>query len=249
MYFEAKNSKFNHYADITIDNIVCVPHCHTSYEILFAVKGKIRANIGGTDYTVSENNAVMIFPMQIHSYSSLEDSRAEISIFSKDYIADFYAETNDKAPINPIFPFNIADERVLLRSNSRYEIKSILYKYCAVITNNGLELSPKKNEDLLTKIVLFTQKNFKNDITLKKMANELGYSYNYLSSYFKAHFACGFSAYVNKLRIEESVYMLKRTDRTITDIAYSSGFTSVRRFNDVFKNEYNLSPTEYRNCK
>ena len=246
MLFELKNSGANHYRTIKIENIVCVPHCHTSYELLFVTGGKIRAVVDSVSYTVSENSGIMITPLQIHSYKTLGDSKVEILIFSRDYITDFYAETKNKALKNPIFSFDADDLRLLQKSKNRYQIKSLLYKYCVSLADNGFKKAENSNDSLFTKIVIYTQENFRNNISLHTMAKELGYSYNYLSAYFKPHFLCGFSEYVNKLRIDDSAYQLKNTDRPVTDIAYSSGFTSIRRFNDVFKSEYRLTPTQYR---
>ena len=78
------------------------------------------------------------------------------------------------------------------------------------------------------------------------MAEELGYSYNYLSAYFKTQFGCSYADYVNSFRLEEAVRLLKRTDKSITQIAFESGFTSIRNFNDVFKKEYSISPLLFK---
>ncbi len=244
--FELKNSGANHYCALKTENIVCVPHCHTSYELVFVTRGKIKASVDGISYNVSEGSGIVVMPMQIHSYSSLGDSSVNISIFSKDYIADFHTAAKSRIPLNPIFAFGLNDAELLQTCDNRYLIKSLLYKYCAALSEGGFGLSEKANGNLISKIVVYTQENFKNNITLRTVAKELGYSYNYLSAYFKPHFSCGFSEYINRLRLEECAYLLKSTDMPITDIAYSSGFTSVRRFNDVFKSEYRLTPTQYR---
>lgn len=249
MLFEVKHSNNNHYATVVIDNILCVPHCHTSYEILFVIEGRIVANINGREHIVSKGECVVILPMQIHSYCTVDNSKAEISIFSNDYIFDFYNETKDKEFENPVLSYNLSDVEVLKKSNDRFEIKSILYKYCSSLMKSGIKKADKSNNDLSAKIVLYIQKNFKNNISLKQMANEIGYSYNYLSSYFKAQFGCGYAEYVNKFRLEEAVRMLKRTDKSITQISFESGFTSIRNFNDVFKKEFGISPLLYRKTK
>ena len=247
MLFEVKHSDSNHYATVVIDNIVCVPHCHTSYEILFVTKGKIAANINGLEYIVSKGECVMISPMQIHSYRTIEDGTVKISIFSGDYIFDFYNETKGTELKNPITDFDLTDVCLLNKSSDRFEIKSILYKYCSKLIKNGIKKADKSNNDLSVKTVIYIQNNFKNNISLKQMAKDLGYSYNYLSSYFKNQFGCGYADYINKFRLEEAAAMLKRTDKSITQIAFESGFTSIRNFNVVFKKEYGINPMIYRN--
>ncbi len=246
MIFEIKHSNNNHYEAVAIDNVLCVSHCHTSYELLFVTDGRITANVNGREHTVSSGECIMILPMQIHSYNTVENSKVEISIFSKDYISDFYNETKDKEFENPIADYDITDTEILKISNDKFEIKSILYKYCSRLMKNGIKKADKSNNDLSTKIVIYIQNNFKNNISLKQMAKEFGYSYNYLSAYFKTQFGCGYADYVNKFRLEEAVGMLKKTDKSITQIAFESGFTSIRNFNEVFKKEYDISPLLYR---
>lgn len=246
MLFEIKHSSADRYFTLSIDNIICVPHCHTSYELLFVTDGKITANVNGKEYPVSNGECIMILPMQIHSYTTIDNSKVDISIFSGDYILDFYRETKDKDFENPIVRYDPTDIETLKKPYDRFEIKSILYKYCSRLKKNGIKKADKSNNDLSAKIVIYIQNNFKNNISLNKMANDLGYSYNYLSSYFKAQFGCGYSEYVNKFKLEEAVRMLKMTDKSITQIAFESGFTSIRNFNDVFKKEYGISPLSYK---
>lgn len=246
MLFEIKHSNNNYYTTIGIDNIICVPHCHTSYELLFVTNGKIAANINGKEHIVSCGECIMILPMQIHSYNTIDNSAVKISIFSYDYISDFYTETNGKEFKNPVTDSDSTDIWILNKANNRFEIKSILYRYCSKLMKNGIKKAEKSSDDLSTKIVMYIQNNFKNNISLKQMAKEFGYSYNYLSAYFKTRFGCGYAEYVNRFRLEEAVNLLKKTNIAITQIAFESGFTSTRNFNDVFKKKYGISPLSYR---
>ena len=246
MLFEIKHSNHNHYATVVIDDVICVPHCHTSYELLFVTKGNIVATINGKEHIVSSGECIMILPMQIHSYNTIDNSTVKISIFSNDYIADFYNQTKDKELENPIADYDLMDIQTLNNSEDRFEIKSILYKYCSKLIKNGIRSAEKSSNDLSTKIVMYIQNNFKNNISLKQMAEEFGYSYNYLSAYFRTQFGCSYAEYVNSFRLEEAVRLLKRTDKSITQIAFESGFTSIRNFNDVFKKEYGISPLLFK---
>ena len=47
-------------------------------------------------------------------------------------------------------------------------------------------------------------------------------------------------------RINESVYILKNTNKKIIDIALDCGFNSLRTFNRNFKEVYGMTPNEYR---
>ncbi|MCM1113904.1 MAG: AraC family transcriptional regulator [Clostridium sp.] len=246
MLFEIKHSNDNHYSAISIDSINCVPHCHTSYEMLFVMYGEIKAIVGGIEYTISEQECIMIQPMQVHSYSTSKENQVKISIFSDDYIYDFHNEMRGCALSKPVISFDFDDVKLLQSSKDRYEIKSVLYKYCSKLIKNGVNVSSQNSNELLVKIVNYIQNNFKSKLSLRQTAFELGYSYNYLSSFFKTNFGCGFSEYVNKFRHTEAVRLLRQTDMPITEIAFESGFASIRNFNDAFKREYGISSAAFR---
>ena len=81
------------------------------------------------------------------------------------------------------------------------------------------------------------------------MCNDLGYSYNYISSIFKKNFGMNFSAYANQIRTEEAVQLLKHSDKTSAEIANECGFSTIRNFNISFKKQFGISPKEYKKQK
>ncbi|MEK6796158.1 MAG: helix-turn-helix transcriptional regulator [Spirochaetota bacterium] len=54
--------------------------------------------------------------------------------------------------------------------------------------------------------------------------------------------------YINHLRIQRSCILLKRTDRSILDIAYDVGYNNLSFFNRYFRKVMNMSPREYRDA-
>lgn len=78
------------------------------------------------------------------------------------------------------------------------------------------------------------------------MCADLGYSYHYISGIFKKNFGMNFSAYVNQIRLDEAVKLLKYTNKTSGEIANECGFSTIRIFNITFKNHFGITPREYR---
>jgi transcriptional regulator GlxA family with amidase domain len=52
--------------------------------------------------------------------------------------------------------------------------------------------------------------------------------------------------YVTRLRVSRAQQLLATSDDKVVDVALSSGFNSLSRFNDVFKKSCGSSPREYR---
>ena len=69
-----------------------------------------------------------------------------------------------------------------------------------------------------------------------------------------AHFSRGFRAafgetphrYLQRRRIERSMFLLRETDRTVTDICFDVGFTSLGTFSRTFRQVVGETPRGYR---
>ena len=92
----------------------------------------------------------------------------------------------------------------------------------------------------------YVAKNFRENISLEKMAYELCVSKYVLSRMFAKTFHCNFSKYVNGVRLNYAVAALENTMDSITNICLDCGFESQRTFNRVFKDRYKITPREYR---
>lgn len=247
--FEIKRSGNDYYHTIDNHNLNFGKHTHRSYEIVFVKKGVLKVNVENEEHILKDHKAILISPYQIHSFETLRDNIVFSCIFSPDLLQDYYDYTKNFDYKSPVFSFDTEDLPILSEQYKNvFEQKSVLYKYCSKVMNQGLkEKTEQKNFHLLSLISLYIQDNIKNDLSLKNMCNDLGYSYNYISSIFKKNFGMNFSAYANQIRLEEAVQLLKHTDKTSAEIANECGFSTIRNFNISFKNQFGISPKEYRN--
>ena len=55
--------------------------------------------------------------------------------------------------------------------------------------------------------------------------------------------------YINRLRIEKSVYLLTNTNLNINEISYEVGFTYPRYFSTSFKQIKGMTPTQFKEEK
>lgn len=246
--FETKRSGNDYYHTIDIYNLNFREHTHRSYEIVFVKAGTLKVNIENTEYIIYPNSAVIISPYQIHSFETLQENNIFSCIFSPDLLQDYYDYTKHFDFKNPVFSFDIKDLSILTKQYKNvFEQKAVLYKYCSAVMNQGLKKkTEQKNFHLLSQISLYIQNNIKNDLSLKNMCTDLGYSYNYISGIFKKNFGMNFSAYANQIRLDEAAEMLKCTDKTSAQTANDCGFSTIRNFNISFKKQFGMSPKEYK---
>ena len=107
--------------------------------------------------------------------------------------------------------------------------------------------TPKHSNRFVEIAAEFIEKNYRSDISLTKVAEDLGISATYLSSLFAQTKQCSFVDYVNKTRIEKACSYLYDTTLKTYEIAYKVGFNDEKYFAKVFKKLMGISPSQFRN--
>lgn len=93
---------------------------------------------------------------------------------------------------------------------------------------------------------LYIDKNFENSIKLVDVANHVNLSQAYLSKLFKEEMNISFTEYLNQLRIDKAINLLKNTNEQIKKIAKSVGYNNFIHFNRMFNRIVKCSPRKYR---
>lgn len=87
---------------------------------------------------------------------------------------------------------------------------------------------------------------FLDRFNLEELAGRLGVGTRHLSRLFAKHVGASPSQVAATKRVQKAKRMLDETSLPIVEIAYGSGFRSVRRFNDAFKAVYKRPPSKIR---
>ena len=85
------------------------------------------------------------------------------------------------------------------------------------------------------------------EITADEIAKELGVSRVQLFRKVKALVGTGVNEYLLSLRLQKARDMLRNSDLTVAQVAYEVGFGSATYFATVFKQKFNITPTEFKN--
>jgi YesN/AraC family two-component response regulator len=88
--------------------------------------------------------------------------------------------------------------------------------------------------------------NLQEEITLRKVAEEVYMNPKYLSVFFKSETGVHFSDYVEHCRIAKAKKLLKETRLKIYEVAELCGYASAKHFMVVFKQAVRCTPTEFR---
>lgn len=81
---------------------------------------------------------------------------------------------------------------------------------------------------------------------VSELAERLGISSRYLNTLFQTNLGTSAKNYAQHQQLMFAKSLLQQTSMSITDIAFASGFNSLRRFNDCFKTKLKLTPSSLR---
>ncbi len=99
---------------------------------------------------------------------------------------------------------------------------------------------------LARKAAQLLEENCGSGQNMAEYVHRLGYSDRHLRRAFAAAFKVSPVQYLQTCRLLLAKNLLTDTDLSVTDVAMAAGFGSLRRFNDLFKTHYRLSPTALR---
>lgn len=248
-YHFGENNIFSHYHPISLNY---PKHIHRSFEFIYVDNGDIDIFINNRVFNVKKDECILILPYEIHSIATKKYSDANICVFSPEYIKTFHNMINNKTLEKPVFHLSenaksIVIDKIFKDNSNTIQMKACLYLLCSEIMENTKLLQSKRPEcELLHEILNFIQDNFTKDISLNGIASKFGYSYTYLSKYFNNTLGVSFTDFINENRINYALYLLRNTQNTITDIAYTCGYSSIRSFNRNFLRITKSTPTSYR---
>ncbi|MEK3748601.1 response regulator [Paenibacillus sp. FSL E2-8871] len=96
------------------------------------------------------------------------------------------------------------------------------------------------------RITEILQENVENKITLDRLAQEVNMNVNYLCRVFKQDTGRSIVQYMNELKINKAIELLKLPDTRIKEVASQVGIDDPFYFNRVFKKVVGLSPSDFR---
>lgn len=100
--------------------------------------------------------------------------------------------------------------------------------------------------DKISFIKQFVADNYMKKLTVPETAKKVFMSNGHFCRFFKKEVGVSFMSFVNIYRISQAEEMLKNTRRSISEIAFLTGFGSISQFNRMFKNIKNVLAKEIR---
>ncbi len=126
------------------------------------------------------------------------------------------------------------------------EMLECLRQQAAVIFTREPQRETIQNYTLM-KAIAYIRGHFAEPLLQEEVAASLSVTPEYLSTLMHREMNISFPAFVNQYRISQAKRLLKGTDRKIYEVAEEVGFSDVKYFTRVFREQTGLTPKEFRN--
>lgn len=113
----------------------------------------------------------------------------------------------------------------------------------------GISVTQTKHDELYNQCIRIFEEDDLEELSLQTVCKKLGISTRHLRNIFIEKTGVPPKYYLMLQRTLFAKKLLHQTSLSITNIAFSSGFRSIRRFNDHFKKHLGLCPSSIRRRK
>jgi AraC-like DNA-binding protein len=242
-------------------------HYHREIELIYIREGHATIGINNQILEFHEGDLICCQSSCMHySTSDSEDSILDFLIFDQSILQEYgqimslpLRSSITRAELSQVCMDSMCQELFYTVNKELFEnnvgcnavIASSLIKFMAYYHRyfqlnepcydaGNLPVAPK-----IKTLLAYIDKSYFEDIPLKKAAEMIGYDPSYCSKMFKKTTGIGFLKYVNSVRIEHSIDLLRRHEHTVTEISLLCGFRNIRSFNRTFHEITGTSPIKF----
>jgi AraC-like DNA-binding protein len=251
------------------------PHWHERIEIVYVLDDELKIGQNNAIYKLNKRDIFIVGMGEVH-YFLMQPQKCDRIIvhFEPSLFEELSTYISSRKIIDPLIPYieDINNATFSVHSFFEKQILSIqqeiqneetgfefvvgarLYDIAAGIIRyipNEKLCSAQKNKQLkkleiLEQVTKYIDENFRDEITLAEVSKYANFSMFHFTRFFKDTTGMTFGQYLNSYKVSKSVNMLINTSDSISEIAFNSGFNSIKTFNRVFKQVKGCSPSEFK---
>ena len=240
------------------------PAVRPTYLLHYVLDGQGYYYVNDTKYTVSKNQGFLIEPNVVTFYQADKDNpwtylwigidgdKAKLYLNSAGLNENHLIFTYEKDDSLKEYVLEMLKHHTMSDSDA-FKIEGLLYLFFSKLCEDRKEIPSMNKEEntnnYINKAIEFIQNNYHNSIKVTDIANYICLNRSYLTSIFQNNLNMSPQKFLMKFRITKAAELLYNTNLSITNIAYSCGYSDPLAFSKAFKKIKGISPKEYRNTK
>lgn len=255
-FFMQKDFPIIFHLDFIGPKTVPYPHWHENIEFLYCICGKGEAVIDSHSVAFGKGDLVVVNSSRLH-YIKTTESDALVYyclIVSSALLEQFglHAETVEFRDLVCSEEIQKRFELIISEMKEKKEcfeavVKGEIGAMTAQLKRDFSAGSRKpESGDAIKRGIEYLKKNFRETVSLDDVAQYAGFSRFYFSRHFKEMTGYTVTDYLNYLRCREADFLLRSSDKTVSDIASECGFDDVSYFTKVYKRYTGRLPSHVR---
>lgn len=226
-------------------------HSHKHASISFLLSGSYREEIATKGYVRRPGDIKFIAAGEDHRCNDYIQGTRKINIELPDeLLKSMQVKEDDLEQLLLSYPQ--AKFKVLLfyheltNQPDAAGISTQLLLYDLLYTRAQVENCSHRPPDWINKLKDLLHEQFDTPPDLTAISHILNVHPVTISRYFPKYFGVTLSAYLRNIRVEKALSLIKDTNKSLTDIGLSCGFTDQSHFTHTFKKVTGFLPKEYR---
>lgn len=246
-------------------------HSHDFHEVVLVCKGdgihKTRAKtypLGPGDVLVIPRGASHCYPvsngLMIFNFI-LEPHKLNFAVMDSLFLPGFKILTGKESTeahfrvsqetLSKLIPlaFELLEELKSKKSGYQFAATAIFMKIILMMARefpkNDGETTAFTGNDVF-KLVEFMEKNLSRKISMESLARQIHVSEPTLFRHFKNYLGCTPNSYILQLRVSKAAEMLTKSDMSLDEIAFKTGFCDANHLSKTFIRFAGMAPSKYK---
>ena len=240
-------------------------HCNTGYEVTVVLQGNCLLDVEDSHYTLSQGQAVIIAPGRYHSLRSLPGEFDHFTFRMTPPKSGYQRHMKERIPNHRVFPASSKIPPVcrelfeVYRAKGAYwqDMYSALLKQLVLLVLQSLRLDDGAGSKVpyrsikkrTSQIYEFVNEHLGENVGIEALARKMGLSSRQAKRVLQSCTGMGFREVLLNARMDRSQYLLRTTDKTLSEIAGEGGYASDASFYRAFGRHFAMTPGEYRRLR
>lgn len=263
-------------SDSTGERDVAALHVHQYFELLYCLEGRYELRVEHQSLPLERGGAALIHPMEPHRTRSLEPgvNRYLVLKFTPEALYSVSQPFYELKYIFPYLHFS--EERAYVytaeqlrgsrmsellhsileeRRREEYGYEMAVRAYVSQVLlwflrewNRSREATAidLRTLDRLQQALNYIEAHLSDALKEQDVAAALGMGLSTFSRFFAATAGMSFPTYVRSRRLSRAAALLAGSDRSITDVALETGFSTASYLILCFRRQYGMTPSRFR---
>ncbi|MDD2213556.1 MAG: AraC family transcriptional regulator [Oscillospiraceae bacterium] len=242
---------------------VVLPHWHQDIEINYLIYGSTIMWAHGAEREISTGEMFLVNSGEVHaSYRSeiCEEEESLVLLIDYEFIRRYFCDI-DNYHFTECFTREQTDylscemnriAELYSNKNKFYslEITETILRIVIYLLEHCTDpvyypIPTKKGLRNIDQAIAYINQKYTQNISLQDLSAFLGLDQEYFSRHFHQVTGISFRDYLQLKRLNAACFQMENVKKTMTDIAYDCGFTSLKSFISVFRKYYKLTPKQY----